>query len=119
MARKSVLPEKIISILEKNHLLTVSEMVQLFKSNGENFNKTSVYRALEKMLKHGEVCKQNFSESEAVFELRNNHHDHAVCTNCEKVITVECKSNLVKNIPGFKVDHHHTTLYGLCENCTN
>ena len=118
MPRTSIIPEKIVELLNKNHLLSVAKMQEIFESSGENYNKTSIYRSLEKLIENGEICKQNFSEQEAVYELRNNHHDHAVCTNCEKIVAVECESHLKKNVSGFNIDHHHTTLYDLCDNCS-
>lgn len=117
MARISVLPSKIIELLATNHLLSVSQMQAIFKKDGESFNKSSVYRALDKLLEKGEICKQVFGDGEFIYELRSEHHDHAVCNNCEKIITIECSSHPNKKVPGFKVDHHHTILYGLCNSC--
>ncbi|GIK84255.1 MAG: transcriptional repressor [Patescibacteria group bacterium] len=117
MARVAVLPQKIISQLEKTHLLTVGQIIEKLKKSGNTYNKTSIYRALEKLEIEGKICKENFGESEALYELRKNHHDHAVCTNCDKVVAVECHDHTNKKIPGFQADHHHTTIYGLCDSC--
>lgn len=119
MARTAIIPKKILSLLEKNHLLSASQMIEEFEKTGESYNKTSVYRALEKLLEQGKICRENFSESEAVYELRSDHHDHAVCTNCETVQAVPCVQHSKRKVAGFQVDHHHTTLYGLCDNCAH
>lgn len=116
MARTPVLPKKITSLLSKSHLLSVSQMLEKFEMTGDSFNKTSVYRALEKLMSQGKVCKQSFGESEAVYELRQDHHDHAVCTTCQKVTPIDCHDHDFK-VPGFEVDHHHTTVYGVCDSC--
>lgn len=117
MARTAILPKKILTLLEKNHFLTVGQIIVALAQSGKTYNKTSVYRALEKLMADGLVCKESFGESESMYELRTQHHDHAVCTNCEKIVAVECQSHSEKKIPGFTVDHHHTTLYGTCTDC--
>lgn len=119
MARTAKVPQKIKDILQKNHLLSVPQMMEIFEKKGEKYNKTSIYRALEKLHKNGEVCKQTFVDNEALYELREDHHDHALCTKCEKIVPIECSHEEEKQIPGFVVNHHHTTIYGLCNNCAN
>lgn len=118
MARVAIIPNMIIELLMHNHMLSVSQMLKMLKDSGENFNKTSVYRSLDKLIAQGKICKQTFREGEFFYELRDDHHDHAVCTKCEKIIVVKCKNNSKIKIPGFNVDHHHTTLYGLCKRCS-
>ncbi len=117
MARTALLSKMIIELLGQQHLLTVSEMLEAFSRNGKNYNKTSVYRSLEKLLEQKKVCKHNFGESEACYELRNNHHDHAICTRCKKLLSVECLNHEIKKIPGFNIHHHHLVVYGLCDGC--
>lgn len=117
MARKAILPKKITTILESVHMMSASEIISALQSTGESFNKTSVYRALEKLQESGEVCKESFGDSESLYELRREHHDHAVCNSCEKIISIACRGHSYKEIPGFKADHHHTTVYGVCEDC--
>ncbi|MBU0974890.1 transcriptional repressor [Patescibacteria group bacterium] len=119
MARVAIIPNMIIELLTKNHLLSATRMLEMLKTAGENFNKTSVYRALDKLLIEDKICKQAFGDGEFVYQLRNNHRDHAVCTNCEKIIAVECRSSSNIKVSGFKINHHHTILYGLCKNCLN
>ena len=117
MARTPVLPKKIIKLLEQDHFLTANQIIELIAQSEKKYNKTSVYRALDKLLEENLICKENFGETESMYELRTHHHDHAVCTSCEKIIAVECQSHSEKKVPGFTVDHHHTTLYGTCTNC--
>lgn len=117
MSRTAVLPQKILALLEDAHFLNVAQILELLEKNGDKFNKTSVYRTLEKLQENDLVCKQIFGENEAKFELRSDHHDHAICTNCEKVILVECHTDLEQKIPGFHSNHHHTTIYGVCDSC--
>ena len=118
MARKAVLPKLIIKLLEGTHLLSATQIIEYLRKAGGDFNKTSVYRALEKLQERGEVCKETFGDSEALYEVRGEHHDHAVCTSCEKIIKVPCPEHSEKKVHNFNVDHCHVTLYGLCNSCS-
>lgn len=93
-------------------------MLEKLSSSGNGYNKTSVYRALEKLELDNLICKENFNKSEALYELRKSHHDHAVCTNCDIILTIECDHHKEKKISGFQADHHHTTVYGVCDHCS-
>ncbi len=118
MARTAILPKKIVTLLSEAHLLTVGQMIERLAISGENYNKTSVYRTLEKLEADHLICKETFGESEALYELRRDHHDHAVCTHCDKILAVKCHHHNSAKIPGFHADHHHTTVYGICDNCS-
>ena len=118
MARTAKIPQRIKEVLKKKHLLSVPQMMEFFKNNEEKYAKTSIYRALEKLQDKGEVCKQTFNDNEAIYELREGHHDHAFCTHCEKIVSIECTHEKEEQqVPGFSINHHHTTMYGLCNNC--
>lgn len=117
MAKPDILSDKIIHLLEKKHLLTVQEMLQQLEKNGTPYNKTSVYRSLEKLLTADKICRHDFSESESSYELHTHHHDHVVCTSCGVVESTHCKIKQPLLVPGFKIDHHHLTLFGLCTKC--
>jgi Fur family ferric uptake transcriptional regulator len=117
MARKAILPNLIIKLLQDTHLLSATQIVEYLHKAGGNFNKTSVYRALEKLHFNGDICKETFGETEVLYEVRGDHHDHAVCTSCEKIIKVPCVSHTQEIVEDFKVDHCHVTLYGLCNVC--
>lgn len=108
--------QQIIHLLAKHHFLTVPDMVERLHAQGTSVNKTSVYRALEKLLIQGTVCKQNIRANDLVYELRSHHHDHVVCSNCGKIETVECQIT-PPIVPGFSIHHHHLTFFGLCQAC--
>lgn len=117
MARTAVLPQKIEELLKQHHLLSANEIITRLAQAEKKYNKTSIYRALEKLEQTGKICKENFGDSEALYELRAKHHDHAICTNCDSILAVQCTNHILKHIPGFQPDHHHTTIYGLCQSC--
>lgn len=104
-------------MLHEEHLLSASDFLERLDMSGKTYNKTSVYRALEQLLEEEVVCRHHFSATEASYELREHHHAHLICTNCSKVETGECDYDEPHKVGGFLVNHHHTTLFGLCENC--
>ncbi|MCB9813286.1 MAG: transcriptional repressor [Pseudomonadales bacterium] len=118
MARVAIIPKEIIELLSSSHILSAFQILEMLKIKGNKYNKTSVYRALEKLLVEGKICKQNFGNDEFKYELRKQHHDHAICDKCKKVISVKCHDRWPKKVSGFTIDHHHSTLYGLCKDCS-
>jgi len=114
---KTNLKELIKQLLEREHLLSASDLLSLLDKNGKLYNKTSVYRALDQLLDEEIICRHHFSNSEASYELRDHHHAHLVCTKCGKIQTGKCEYNEPETIDSFLVNHHHTTLFGLCEDC--
>jgi len=108
---------QIITLLQAHHLLSAPDLVDKLHQQGRKVNKTTVYRALDKLSVDGIVCKQNLQANELVYELRQNHHDHLVCTNCGQVIASECQVD-ISNVPkAFVIDHHHLTIFGTCSEC--
>lgn len=118
LGRKPVTQARISKILEENHLLSAPDILQKMAKDGTPVNKTSVYRALDKMLAAETICKQIFGSDVVLYELRENHHDHFVCENCGKIEIVACATHPQNSFDGLTVTHHHTTLFGFCENCS-
>ena len=107
----------ILSLLHHHHLLSAPEIVTHFQTDKKPYNKTSVYRSLEKLLAENKICKQVFGDAEAVYEPIDHHHDHLVCQICRKIESLDCSYQQPKKIHGFRIDHHHLTFMGVCRNC--
>lgn len=114
---KTPLSTQILDLLTREHFLTVPQLVSLLAQTGNSYNKTSVYRSLEKLVTQNKICKLNFGTNDIVYELRDSHHDHLVCTICGSIAAVPCSDHVVKKIDTFVVDHHHLTYFGACEKC--
>lgn len=112
---------EIISLLHSSHILSAVEIQQMLHKNGHALNKTTVYRALDKMLVDGEICRHSLGKETLFYELRNHHHDHAVCERCGKVSILKCNESIDAKRPdiGFTPTHHHLTLFGVCKNCSS
>ena len=115
--RMTPVREKIVQLLERKHLLSAAEILHTLEKESSTVNKTTVYRALEFLLSSGKVCQHQFDAKEAVFELRDDHHDHLICTHCLKTERAECNIHLPEKLSGYTVQHHHLTVYGICSEC--
>ncbi len=118
MARtKTPLTKQIANLLTNHHLMTAPQLLETLTKQGEQYNKTSLYRALDKLVAEEQICKLNFGKNQIWYELRSAHHDHLVCTKCGQVEAVECQSRSIDQLKGYLIEHHHLTLFGLCPRC--
>jgi Fur family ferric uptake transcriptional regulator len=118
------LESQIKQLLTANHFLTAGQMVEWLAIHGQPFNKTSVYRALSRLLVDGQLCEHYFTSSQGlVYELREHHHDHVACERCGQVWELECNNEGGGEVPtsplpkGFIASHHHVAWFGLCQQC--
>ncbi len=114
---RTLISDAITNLLHRHHLMSAPAMVEKLHAQDKKVNKTTVYRALEKLENTGLVCKHNLHDNELVYELRLHHHDHLICTNCGKVEVTDCQIHLPAEVNGFSVEHHHLSIYGLCQKC--
>jgi Fe2+ or Zn2+ uptake regulation protein len=119
MARQSTpLTELVMQLLERSHILTAPQILSELEKQGFKYNKTSLYRGLDKLLAEHLVCRQAFGGAELFYEVAGHHHDHFVCENCQLVKIVEHKQlgNLQLDA-SLQVDHYHLTYFGKCGEC--
>jgi Fe2+ or Zn2+ uptake regulation protein len=117
MANQRNLKATLIELLQNKHLLNVAQILEELETQGRSYNKTSVYRALDQLLEENLICKHFFTEAQAAYELREHHHAHLICEKCGKIITAECLYHQPEKVGNFKVNHHHLTLIGICDDC--
>lgn len=111
------LEEKIMALLQIEHLSTAPEIIKQLTGLDQTYNKTSVYRALDRLLDNGQLCRHDLGNRGVAYELRANHHEHLQCEQCGEITTLPCSFNQPASIAGFKISHHHLTYYGICSNC--
>lgn len=110
-----------------NHL-TADEIAVILKQQGAEVGKTTVYRALEKLLEEGSIRKYISEEGKsACFQYVDDseecrRHFHLKCVKCGRLIHLECDylSDLETHIfehHKFTVDNTKTVLYGVCGDC--
>ncbi len=111
------LKSTLTDLFSARHLLSAPQILDILQALGRKYNKTSVYRALDQLEAEGIICKQFFTQNEAMYELKEHHHAHLVCKKCGKIEQTECDYHEPKELHGFSVDHHRVTLIGFCGNC--
>lgn len=115
--RQTKIKQAILELLQEHHFLTATQLVSKLHEQGIAANKTSVYRNLESFLEDNVICQQSFETSALVYELQGDHHDHVHCRSCGKVEEIPCHFQLPQTVGGYTIEHHHLTLYGLCQKC--
>lgn len=117
--RMTPLRQQILDILRQKHMVSAMDLLKEIQKAGLDVNKTTVYRGIEFLLEEGLICQHQFDPKEAVYELRDHHHDHLICNTCGRVQESACVVHPPEEISGFTVDHHHLTLYGVCAKCNS
>ena len=119
MPRTAHAQEAILKLLAEHHVLSAPQIVEHLHAEGNDLNKTTVYRSLERLLEHGTLCRTLLQEEIPVYELRDHHHDHLICQRCGKIQSVACQTQLPDHFGEFSVDHHHLTIFGRCASCSH
>lgn len=118
-ARKNIVK----TILNADGPVSAIEILNKLDESGDSVNKTTVYRELDFLFKHGVLklvyLKPGIVHYESAYL---PHHHHLVCTNCESVEEIDCiidEQALLKKVKkrDFQLKGHKFELYGLCVNC--
>jgi len=114
------------------NIITKSEVAlshkELQEELGNNFNRVTIYRSLDKLIENGAVHKVVNIDGVAKFAACNDckhttehhhHHNHVhfSCTNCNEVT---CLENVVPtfNLPkNYEFQELNFTISGICPNC--
>ena len=124
--------ENLLSYLKtlKGTHVTVIDVCEYFKAQGDPIGQSTVYRHLERLVDEGVINKYIIdANSPACFEYVDKEEHcgaescfHCKCEKCGKLIHLHCDE-----LSGFKehLSEHHqfkmnpmrTVFYGLCEDC--
>lgn len=82
----------------------------------------TVYRNLKILLDEGAIEAVNLPGESARYETAHaahHHHHHFHCVPCDRVFDVAGCPGAVEQMapPGFQVERHEITLYGVCAEC--
>jgi Fur family ferric uptake transcriptional regulator len=123
---KVTLPRlKILKILEDANPRHISaeDVYRRLMETGDNVGLATVYRVLTQFESAGLVIRHTFTDGHAVFELNEQeHHDHLVCTACNKVIEfvdaeIEARQERIASEHNFQITDHNLYIYGYCQEC--
>ena len=81
---------------------------------------TTVYRAIKACVEQGILTSVSVPGEPPRYELSGKkHHHHFLCRACDGMYEVNrCIGKIESSAPpGFLVEDHHITLYGVCKEC--
>ena len=103
---------------------TAEELLDLCRKKDPKVSRATVYRTLTVLEDKGFVEGLETGDGGRRFEhvLGHEHHDHMVCTECEKILEfrddeLERRQDLAAKRVGFRIQRHSLRLYGTCKQC--
>jgi Fur family ferric uptake transcriptional regulator len=122
--RSSSVDYYILEVLEKEHAhLTSHEVYEQIHPLLPAVNPSTVYRALERLVKNGKISVSDMGTGSTVYEsVHGEIHHHLVCENCGQVLTINHEEvdkffQALETRHGFQIKTNHLVLFGLCESC--
>lgn len=103
--------------------LSAEEIYQAAKALQPQISLGTVYRNLEVLTETGTICRSNFADGKARYELATaGHHHHLVCLKCGSIedmlgcpVVKEIEALIQKQ--DFQPLHHYFEIYGFCRKC--
>jgi len=111
--RTNVYKEKVLEILKKNHLLSISDI----HKNVSDADYSTVYRNVKQLVAEEKIRKVVLDKGSVMYELskKENKHDHFLCLDCGEVEEIQLSR---KSVPVSKKHTIHDLLVrGVCEDC--
>jgi len=117
--------EKVIfeTLSHENAHLTSLQVYDQIRDRLPALNQSTVYRALERLVKQGRVSVSDMGTGSAVYELlQSEPHHHLVCQRCGSVQTIgnELVGKFFLEVSDrfdFKLTTNHLVLFGKCADC--
>jgi len=104
---------KILDFLKNSNGPNSVKDILIYLDN--TYNKTSVYRRLEKLLNTGSLKKIE-SDSKSLYEINKTMHAHFKCNKCHNISCIDIENNLSFNIKG-KILDIDINIKGICTEC--
>ena len=84
----------------------------------------TVYKALDLLSRTGQVLQLEFGDGASRYDRRTDRHDHAICTQCGKLIDVDVPlpadlDRKATRASGYIISQHTTHFFGLCPDCSS
>lgn len=115
--------KEIVQILcEADCLMSQADILARLKKQKIHPNRSTIFRELLFLTKQNIALKNTISDIN-YYEIRQDHHHHLVCVNCNSIIKVEIGSHLVKQEKQiakrneFNIINHSLEFYGYCRDC--
>ncbi len=104
--------------------LSIEDLLEQVRLEEPKIGYATVYRTLKLLKECGLAYERHFGDGVSRYEVawEDEHHDHLICVECEKIIefeedNIEQLQQKVANKYGFKLVRHKLELYGICSDC--
>lgn len=103
--------------------LTAGEIYEGIRSGLPAVNPSTVYRALERLARAGEISVSDIGSGAAVYEaVGSGRHHHLVCQKCGQTLTIGHEAVVgffadLEKAHDFSIATNHLVLFGTCRNC--
>ena len=104
--------------------LSIEELLDRVRIEEPKIGYATVYRTLKLLKECGLAFERHFGDGVSRYEVAwaDEHHDHLICVECEKIVefedeAIEVLQHSVAEKLGFKLVRHKLELYGVCADC--
>lgn len=106
----------------ENHL-TANEVFDEAKRLLPTISFATVYNSLRFLKDAGHIAEVQFGNGASRFDSKTFRHDHAICSNCGKLVDMELELppelvEMAANFSKFKPESLELTLRGVCPECS-
>ena len=122
--RSSSVDYYILDTLRKESAhLTSHEVYMRIQSQLPAVNPSTVYRALERLVKAGKLSVSDMGTGSEVYEsVGGEIHHHLVCEKCGKITTISHEKvgpffEKLEKDTQFRILTNHLVLFGICSDC--
>ena len=115
--------ELILSAFLRQEHITAEAMYHQLAKADPHLGLATIYRTLNLFCDAGLAQARHFgSQTKYDNVSHKGHHDHLICTGCEKIVEfeneeIERLQEEVATRNGFTIKNHRLELYGLCSSC--
>jgi Fur family ferric uptake transcriptional regulator len=104
--------------------LSIEDLLDKVRVEEPRIGYATVYRTLKLLKDCGLAFERHFGDGVSRYEVawEDEHHDHLICLECEKIIEfedegIEVLQREVASKHGFALVRHKLELYGMCPDC--
>ncbi|MGD8316798.1 MAG: transcriptional repressor [Myxococcales bacterium] len=104
--------------------LSIEDLLDRVRVEEPKIGYATVYRTLKLLKECGLAFERHFGDGVSRYEVawEDEHHDHLICIECEKIIEfendgIEQLQRQVASKHDFRLVRHKLELYGICPSC--
>jgi Fur family ferric uptake transcriptional regulator len=104
--------------------LSIEDLLDRVRIEEPKIGYATVYRTLKLLKECGLAFERHFGDGVSRYEVAwaDEHHDHLICVECEKIVefeddAIEVLQHSVAERLGFELVRHKLELYGICADC--